>query len=65
MSLKQPIKIKGLNSAKGFMVYLKKEKKNVIITGTFSVVRVFAHGAMGRGIKPSWVDPFFVPASAP
>ena len=33
-----------------------------------SVVRVFAHGAMGRGIDPSWGEPielFLFPASAP
>ena len=33
-----------------------------------SVVRAFAHGAMGRRIDPSWGEPieiFFVPASAP
>ena len=32
-----------------------------------SVVRVFAHGAMGRRIDPSWGEPielFLVPASA-
>ena len=33
-----------------------------------SVVRVFAHGAMGRRIDPSWGGPielFLIPASAP
>ena len=33
-----------------------------------SVVRAFAHGAMGRPIDPSWSEPielFLVPASAP
>ena len=33
-----------------------------------SVVRAFAHGAMGRQIDPSWGGPielFLVPASAP
>ena len=33
-----------------------------------SVVRAFAHGAMGRWIDPSWGGPielFLVPASAP
>ena len=33
-----------------------------------SVVKAFAHGAMGRRIDPSWGGPielFFVPASAP
>ena len=34
-----------------------------------SVVRVFAHGAMGRRIDPSWgggpIELFLVPASAP
>ena len=33
-----------------------------------SVVRAFTHGAMGRRIDPSWVEPielFLVPASAP
>ena len=33
-----------------------------------SVVRAFAHGAMGRRIDPSWGGPnelFLIPASAP
>ena len=33
-----------------------------------SVIRAFAHGAMGRRIDPSWGGPivlFLVPASAP
>ena len=33
-----------------------------------SVVRAFAHGAMGHQIDPSWsgpIEPFLVPASAP
>ena len=33
-----------------------------------SLVRAFAHGAMGRRIDPSWGEPielFLVPASAP
>ena len=33
-----------------------------------SILRVFAHGAMGRWIDPSWDGPielFLVPASAP
>ena len=33
-----------------------------------SVVRVFAHGAMGRQIDPSWgghIELFLVPASTP
>ena len=33
-----------------------------------SVVRAFAHGAMGRQIDPSWGGPielFLIPASAP
>ena len=33
-----------------------------------SVVRVFAHGAMGRRVDPSWggaIELFLVPASAP
>ena len=32
-----------------------------------SVVRAFAHGAMGHRIDPSWwtIEPFLVPASAP
>ena len=36
-------------------------------SGCSSVVRAFAHGAMGRGIDPSWGGPielFLVPASA-
>ena len=35
---------------------------------SLSMVRVFAHGAMGRRIDPSWGGPielFLVPASAP
>ena len=51
--------------------------KNVLLHVTFisvkgvrcsSVVRAFAHGAMGRRIDPSWGGPielFLVPASAP
>ena len=43
---------------------------SVILTGArcSSVVRAFAHGAMGRQIDPSWGGPtelFIVPASAP
>ena len=33
-----------------------------------SVVRAFAHGAMGRRIDPSWGEPielFLIPASVP
>ena len=33
-----------------------------------SLIRAFAHSAMGRRIDPSWGEPielFFVPASAP
>ena len=42
----------------------------LILTGArcSSVVRAFAHGAMGRRIDPSWGGPielFLVPASAP
>ena len=42
----------------------------IIIIGArcSSVVRAFAHGAMGRRIDPSWGGPiglFLVPASAP
>ena len=41
-----------------------------VITGArcSSVVRAFAHGAMGRRIDPSWgesIELFLVPASAP
>ena len=41
-----------------------------VVTGArcSSVVRAFAHGAMGRRIDPSWGEPielFLVPASAP
>ena len=38
------------------------------VAGCSSVVRAFAHGAMGRRIDPSWGGPielFLVPASAP
>ena len=38
------------------------------VAGRSSVVRAFAHGAMGRRIDPSWSGPielFLVPASAP
>ena len=56
---------------------LKYAKLNKIIEQTClsvspfvssSVVRAFAHGAMGRRIDPSWGGPivlFLVPASAP
>ena len=40
----------------------------VIIARCSSVVRAFAHGAMGRRIDPSWGEPtelFLGPASAP
>ena len=44
--------------------------QNPVKTGArcSSVVRAFAHGAMGRRIDPSWGGPiklFLVPASAP
>ena len=41
---------------------------NLIGARCSSVVRAFAHGAMGRRIDPSWGGPielFLVPASAP
>ena len=40
----------------------------IIIIIIISVVRAFAHGAMGRRIDPSWSGPtelFLVPASSP
>ena len=47
-----------------------KEKTMGLYTFIYrsSVVRAFAHGAMGRRIDPSWGEPtglFLVPASAP
>ena len=47
-----------------------KKAKGLMVGGArcSSVVREFAHGAMGRGIDPSWGGPielFLVPASAP
>ena len=59
--------------------YLPAHDMTTVLTGTVkfvcftggarcsSVVRVFAHGAMGRRINPSWVGPielFLIPASA-
>ena len=41
---------------------------DLIPRGASSVVRAFAHGAMGRRIDPSWGGPielFLIPASAP
>ena len=48
----------------------KQEYITVSVRGArcSSVVRAFAHGAMGRRIDPSWGGPielFLVPASAP
>ena len=42
--------------------------KPICVPPNCSVVRAFAHGAMGRRIDPSWGEPielFLVPASAP
>ena len=51
---------------------INKMKKFVVFSSlgvrSSSVVRVFAHGAMGRRINPSWGEPielFLVLASAP
>ena len=62
----------------GFHLFIQRQTKhisiNVCISTRFrgarcsSVVRAFAHGAMGRRIDPSWGGPielFLVPASAP
>ena len=56
----------------GHMVkdHSNSERGNSLLPGArcSSVVRAFAHGAMGRQINPSWGEPielFLVPASAP
>ena len=48
--------------------HLLTDLNNVCGARCCSVVRAFAHGAMGRRIDPSWGEPielFLVPASAP
>ena len=65
-----------LKVSSGFSVFRYNETKtNPLILAMYetgarcsSVVRVFAHGAIGRRIDPSWGGPielFLVPASAP
>ena len=52
-----------INSGKFVIVCLQRARARCS-----SVVRAFAHGAMGRRIDPSWGGPielFIVPASAP
>ena len=47
---------------------LRQRRVSVAEARCSSVVRAFAHGAMGRRIDPSWGGPielFLVPASAP
>ena len=47
---------------------IKLHTFNLDGAGCNSVVREFAHGAMGRRIDPSWGGPielFLIPASAP
>ena len=44
------------------------EDDSILIAAGSSVVRAFAHGAIGRRIDPSWSGPielYLVPASAP
>ena len=48
--------------------YNGSKLRNVTLTCYSSVVRAFAHGAMGRRINHSWGRPivlFLIPASAP
>ena len=49
---------------------MKQHQTTLLCTGVrcSSVVRAFAHGAMGRRIDPSWGEPielFLIPGSAP
>ena len=56
-----------------FLLWTKEPSSDVFTSNAngarcSSVVRAFAHGAMGRRIDPSWGEPielFLVPASAP
>ena len=58
-----------LNSFEKFNFIIIEHFNSVVIGARCSsVVRTFAHGAMGRRIDPSWGGPielFLVPASAP
>ena len=57
---------KQLSLSESPMVMTSGKDQSFFITS--SVVRAFAHGAMGRRIDPSWGGPielFLVPASAP
>ena len=58
------------NLTKWSIVRLEGNNRIITLRGArcSSVVRAFAHGAMGRRIDPSWGEPielFLVPASAP
>ena len=66
--------IKLLNACKVVTLHSKRVTDSTqpymdfLVARCSSVVRAFAHGAMGRRIDPSWGAPielFLVPASAP
>ena len=59
----------GRKKGRKEMFYLIRHSTHFIVRARCSsVVRAFAHGAMGRGIDPSWGGPielFLVQASVP
>ena len=58
----------GANLQSGKLGFFSFNVKCIILYLCSSVVRAFAHGAMGRRIDPSWgglIELFLVPASAP
>ena len=60
-----PLKFVRINSP---LLHLGRDSINQKGARCSSVVRAFAHGAMGRRIDPSWgghIELFLVPASAP
>ena len=59
---------RGLKLLKTWWILLHLVLNTKINLYSSAVVRTFAHGAMGRGIDPSWGGPielFLVPASPP
>ena len=51
-----------------FLLNIEHHTHDIFLPRCSSVIRVFAHGAMGHRIDPSWGGPievFLVPASAP
>ena len=63
MHIKEPFLLIGKSS-----LCVKLQTYITLGARCISVVRAFAHGAMGRRIDPSWGEPielFLIPASAP